>query len=50
MSFSENNNQKNLNRMKKKVNEKEIEIKYLNNEKNMLINEKRAGLQQNNAK
>jgi len=36
--------------MKKKVNEKEIEIKYLNNEKNMLINEKRAGLQQNNAK
>ena len=50
LSFSESNSQKNISRLKKKLNEKEIEIKYLNNEKSMLYNEKRAGPQQNNQK
>lgn len=47
MIFNESNHQKNLVKLKKKLTEKEIEIKYLQTERNFLYNDRKTN---NNSK
>lgn len=47
MIYNESNHQKNLVKLKKKLTEKEIEIKYLQTEKNFLYNDRKTN---NNSK